>query len=259
MLKTEQIDLLNVKNRRSLNRPITGIIQNDRIWEQWYSEDIMNRDFPKMNQRDYLFKCNEGYEDSVIINNRGKKKYAVKQFEALVDWFTNILYYGYNLKKGDIVCTIALSTPELVAIKYACATIGAITCNLNFLDSDHISDGKNVLLEEITALRPKMLFTLDILEDKVSDIVNSSECKDILKIRLPLARSTPFFNVERLAVSLLLLKNKIGKKSIIGSIPFRKFSKHYEPRAKKLKASMSRIYLATSLLPAVRQVKIRRC
>ena len=236
MLKTEQIDLLNVKNRRSLNRPITGIIQNDRIWEQWYSEDIMNKDFPKMNQRDYLFKCNEGYEDSVIINNRGKKKYAVKQFEALVDWFTNILYYGYNLKKGDIVCTIALSTPELVAIKYACATIGAITCNLNFLDSDHISDGKNVLLEEITALRPKMLFTLDILEDKVSDIVNSSECKDILKIRLPLARSTPFFNVERLAVSLLLLKNKIGKKSIIGSIPFRKFSKHYEPRAKKVES-----------------------
>ena len=33
-----------VKNDKkfNLNRPITGVIQNDRIWEQWYDPKKMN-------------------------------------------------------------------------------------------------------------------------------------------------------------------------------------------------------------------------
>ena len=55
--------------------------------------------------------------------------------------------------------------PELVALKYACATIGVITCNLNFLDADHFTNGRRVIPDEITLIKPKMLSTLDTLED----------------------------------------------------------------------------------------------
>ena len=228
-------DVINNSKRRVLNRPITGVIHKDRIWEQWYSEEAMTGVFPKMNQRDYMFQCNADYLDSVILNYRGKKKYTVKQFEALVDRFANIFYYGYNLRKGDIVCTIALSTPELVAIKYACATIGAITCNLNFLDSERTINGKNVLLDEITLLKPKMLFTLDILEDKVSPIINAAE-SSIVKIRLPLDQSMPLYDVERLATALLVLKNRSNGKTIAGSVSFKEFSRHYKANAEKLES-----------------------
>lgn len=95
----------------------------------------MNSSFPKMNQRDYLFECNKDYPNQVILNNRGQKKWTVRQFEAEVDKMSNILKYGFGISKGDIVCTISLSTPELVFLKYACATVGAITCHLNFFDS----------------------------------------------------------------------------------------------------------------------------
>ena len=229
-------DVIDFEHRRVLDRPITGVIQNDRIWEQWYSEEAMHGNFPKMNQRDYMFLCNADYPDSVILNNRGKKKFSVRQFEEMVDQFANILFYGYGLKKGDIVCTIALSTPELVAIKYACATIGVITCNLNFLDADRISSGKNVMLDEISLIKPKMLFTLDILEDKVSKVVNSAECHNIVKIRLPLARSTPFYNIERLAVRLLVSKNVKKGVAIKGSISFKEFMQRYKPGTEKLKS-----------------------
>ena len=43
-------DVINNSKRRVLNRPITGVIHKDRIWEQWYSEEAMTGVFPKMNQ-----------------------------------------------------------------------------------------------------------------------------------------------------------------------------------------------------------------
>lgn len=229
-------DIIKEENRRKLNRPVTGRIHEDRIWEQWYTEEAMSSEFPKMNQRDYMFQCNADYLDSVILNNRGKKKFTVRQFEAMVDHFANILYYGYNLRKGDIICTIALSTPELVAIKYACATIGAITCNLNYLDSDHTVDGKNVMLDKITLIKPKILFTLDILEDKVSSIINTPECKNIIKIRLPLAHSTPVYNGERFMIGLLMKKNQKNNTAIVDSQSFKEFLGHYKRDAKKIQS-----------------------
>ena len=52
-----------VKNDKkfNLNRPITGVIQNDRIWEQWYDPKKMNENLPKMNQADYEEMCNKDY------------------------------------------------------------------------------------------------------------------------------------------------------------------------------------------------------
>ena len=37
-----------VKNTKkfNLNRPITGVIQKDRIWEQWYDPEKMKTDLP---------------------------------------------------------------------------------------------------------------------------------------------------------------------------------------------------------------------
>ncbi len=44
-------DFINESKRHKLNRPITGIIQEDRIWEQWYDPTIFSQKFPKMNQK----------------------------------------------------------------------------------------------------------------------------------------------------------------------------------------------------------------
>ena len=63
-------DIVKNEKRNELNRPITGIIEEDRVWEQWYDQTIFDMSLPKMNQRDYLFKCNENYTNQIIINNR---------------------------------------------------------------------------------------------------------------------------------------------------------------------------------------------
>ena len=66
-------NIIKEENRRTLDRPSTGVINKDRIWEQWYTEDAMKSEFPKMSQKDYLFSCIGDEPDRVIINNRGKK------------------------------------------------------------------------------------------------------------------------------------------------------------------------------------------
>ena len=180
-------DIVKNEKRNELNRPITGIIEEDRVWEQWYDQTIFDMSLPKMNQRDYLFKCNENYTNQIIINNRNLMKYSVSDFEHLVNKFVRS-FMAFGISKGNIICTIGLSTPELVAIKYAASTLGIITSNFNFMDGK-IEEGSrelNKLYSQIKTVNPAMIFTLDILENLVSDVLNLPEFSHIMKVEMPL-------------------------------------------------------------------------
>lgn len=214
-------DIIYEDKKYKLNRPITGKISEDRIWEQWYDQEIFKKPLPKMNQRDYLFKCNENYRNQVIINNRGKKKITINSFEQIVNNFVASLE-AYHIGKGDFVASIALSTPELIALKYACATRGAITANLNFMDAEGKADN-NAMYRQLKLLNPTAIFTLDILENKVSEVLNLEEFKEVKKIILPLAKSTPIYNSERIKIQMLKGINKIKNININGAISLNTF------------------------------------
>ncbi len=217
-------DIIRNDKRRKLGRPVTGVIWKDRIWEQWYDEEALEQKLPQMNQKDYLFACIDDEPDRVIINNRGKKKYTVKQFHDMVDTYTKA-FSALNFSVGDVVCTISLTTPEMYAIKYSATAIGLITCNLNVFDVGIEDDGVNRLMRQIRNVNPKAVFVLDILEDKVADILNSDEFKNIIKIRLPLGESMPKISVEQVGIALLKFKNKINRKRIYNSISLKQFLK----------------------------------
>ena len=125
-------EFVNENKRHKLDRPFTGVIQKDRIWEQWYDPKVFKMQLPKMLQKDYLFKCIGNQPDRIIINNKGKYVYTVKQFEQLVKKYEKA-FYAAHLNKGDVVATIGLTTPELYAIKYSATSVGLITCNLDIL------------------------------------------------------------------------------------------------------------------------------
>lgn len=217
-------DIIRNDKRRKLGRPITGVIWKDRIWEQWYDEEAFEQKLPQMNQKDYLFACIDDEPDRVIINNRGKKKYTVKQFHDMVDTYTKA-FSALNFSVGDVVCTISLTTPEVYAIKYSATAIGLITCNLNVFDVRIEDDGVNRLMRQIKNVNPKAVFVLDILEDKVADILNSDEFKNIIKIILPLGESMPKISAEQFGIALLKFKNKINRKRIDNSISLKQFLK----------------------------------
>lgn len=207
-----------VKNDKkfNLNRPITGVIQKDRIWEQWYDPEKMKEKLPKMNQADYEEMCNKNYPNDVILNNRGLKKITNSEFINMRNKFIRSLK-AMGIGKGDKVVSIALSTPELIAFKYACAYVGAITAHLNFMED------KDKMFKHIKLLNPSLIMFLDILEPSVSEVLNSEEFKNVKMLRLPVSASTPVLNDEKFKTALFTLNNKLQNKSVKGAISLNKF------------------------------------
>ena len=212
----------DMRAKMKLNRPITGVIQKDRIWEQWYDPEIFNLDFPEMSQKDYLFQCIGDEPDRVILNNRGKKTFTVAQFKSMVEEFERA-FAAAGIQKGDVIATVALNTPELYAIKYAATSLGGITCHLNVFDVGITDDGKNRLVRQLELVEPKLLFVLDYLEDKVSAILNAPEFNSIVKIILPLDRSTPWYEPERVALTLKSLGNRLKHQTLQGRVSLSAF------------------------------------
>lgn len=213
--------IVNYNKAYELNREITGVIHKDRIWEQWYDQKVFNEELPKMNQTDYLFLCNKDYPNQNIINNRGMKRISVRDFKDMVDIFAKALrIYGIGYK--DVVATIALSTPELLALKYACAKIGAITANLAFADAVGAKEN-NKMYKQLKLINPSMVFVLDILENNVADLLNDPEFKSVDKVIMPLDYSTPIFNVERAKIALLNISNQLKNKNINNAIKYKDF------------------------------------
>lgn len=222
------MDIINDGARRKLDRRITGVIQDDRIWEQWYSKDALEKPLPKKSQEQFLFECIGDDENRIIINNRGMKTYTVKQFKHYIEKFKKA-FSMCRYKKGDIICTIGLTTPEMYAIKYAATSLGLITCNLNILDmSKKDENGVNELYKKIKMINPKALFVVDYFEDKVFSVINNTEFNDMLKVLMPLDFSLPFYNVEKNLLSLKHFKNTLSNNKINNTIKLSQFLKNGE-------------------------------
>lgn len=210
------------KRRKITDRSLVGPIEQTRRWEQWYDSSVFDKKMPTMNEYDYLIESNKNHENQVLINNRGKNTYSINTLNPYV----KKIYYSlksFGLKKGDVICTIGLSTPEMIALSYACASIGTIFCHLNFMDASDGENDLNKLYNQLKTVNPKMIFTLDILQDKVADIVNLNEFNDSMKVSLPLNFSVPGNYIEKSKIELLKIKNKVSNKSIRNQIALEKF------------------------------------
>lgn len=213
--------VINENKKYELKRPITGVIHKDRIWEQWYPQDIFDKPLPKMNQTDYMFESNKGYEDQVILNNRGFKDVTVREFKNMVDEYSRALIVNGFLP-GDKIATISLSTIELIALCYAARKLGIIMTNLNFQDADGERHNSK-MYKQINLVEPKAIFILDLFAGGVADVVNDPDFAEIKKIIMPLAKSTPVLNSERFKLQLLKLINASKGKSINNAESLRKF------------------------------------
>ena len=221
-------NIINNDARRKLDRPITGVIHKDKIWEQWYSKEALENPLPKKSQEKYLFDCIGDNENRVIINYKGKQSYTVNQFKAYVEKFKKA-FAMCNYQKGDVICTIGLTTPEMYAIKYAATSLGLVTCNLNILDmAKKDKSGANELYNKIKMINPRALFVVDYLEDKVLPVVNDSEFKDILKVSMPLDYCVPKYDIEKNLLALKYAKNKKDGKIMNDSISLEQFLKNGE-------------------------------
>lgn len=209
--------IIDESKRNILPRNVTGVIQDDRIWEQWYDPKIFAEKLPKMSQKDYLLGEIGSEKDRVIIDNRGLRKFTVEQFFQMILKYEKA-FSAMKLEKGDVICTIGLTTPEMYAIKYSATSLGLITCNLNVLDISIDDDGRNRLFRQLENVNPKMIFTLDIFESKIYNVINDEKFSRAVKVSMPLDYSVPRYNPERLIIGLKVLKERILGRKISSTI-----------------------------------------
>lgn len=217
-----ELNYINESKRRKLDRPITGIIQEDRIWEQWYDQEALKKELPKMSQKEYLKQCIQNDPNRIILNNRNKKKFTVNEFLDKINRYEKA-FTAMNLKEGDVICTIGLQTPEMYFIKYAATSLGLITSHLNILDANITDDEVNRLYLQLKNVEPKMIFTLDILEDRIFEIVNHEDFSNAFKVSMPFTYSTPFLNPEKMVLSLKTLKDFLSGKKILNKVSLNEF------------------------------------
>ena len=84
-------NIVKDEKRQKLNRTITGNIEKDRIWEQWYDQKIFDLKLPKMSQKDYLFQEIGDDKNRIMLNNRCLKKITVGEFEKMVWQYLKLL------------------------------------------------------------------------------------------------------------------------------------------------------------------------
>ena len=220
----DELSSVKDEKRRKLNRKISGVIQEDKIWEQWYSEEAMEKEFPHMNQLDYLYSCIGEEPERIIINNRGVVEFTVRQLFEMIDKYKKA-FASYNFKVGDVICTVGLTTPEMYAIKYAATALGLITCNLNAFDVEIFDNGVNRLLYQMKHIQPQMIFVMDYFEDRISKIVNNKLFDSIVKVILPMDESFPAMNAEKSWLKAIRIVNRINHKNIINAITLKTFLK----------------------------------
>lgn len=220
--KLTRLNVVDESKRRKLNRSITGIIHEDRIWEQWYDPEAFTKEMPKMSQKDFLFQCIGDEEDRVFINNRGMLQFTVADFKKMIFKYEKA-FAAMGLQKGDVICTVGLTTPEMYAIKYSSTSLGLILCNLNVFDVGVVDEGKNRLFRQLENVAPKMIFTLDMLEDKIYQVINDPAFKKAVKVSMPLEYSTPKWNPERLAIALKVSVARLKGKKISNQITLDEF------------------------------------
>ncbi len=193
---------------------LTGYPSIDKPWLKYYSEEAINAPLPECTMYEAAYSGNEDHLDKVIFEFYGRKITA-KQFFDRVDDVAAALT-SLSIKHGDTVTICMLNTPETVYLMYAINKIGAIA-NLLCPVSP-----KEELLHDINLCKSEVLFTLDIFQDKMLEIIDHTCIKKVVVAKLKQSMSLPF----RIAVTIIKKQKSIPLAEDLRFLTWNHFMKH---------------------------------
>ena len=106
------------------------------------------------------------------------------------------------------------------------------------------------LYKKLKKANPSVIFTLDIIENKVNEIINLPEFATSKKVRLPLSHTTPILNGQRYQIALLTLINQLKNKEIKNMISFSQFlqnGKKYKNQTGQIIESVYRPHMPANI------------
>lgn len=181
--------------------PLIGKASVEKPWLQYYSDEQMNFETPKMTVYEYLYENNKDHLNDIAMEYFGNK-ISYKKLFCMIDAAASN-FIKLNVKKNEIVSVCMPSTPEAIATFYALNKIGAIP---NMLDPRTNEEGLRDLVNEG---KSKKLVTIDLCCPKFSKVIKETEITDCINISV--TDSLPL-GLKMLSKAKGILSKEVDKK-----------------------------------------------
>ncbi len=163
-----------MKVNESTEKELTGYPSIDRPWLKYYSEEALNAKVPECSMYQYIVEKNRNNKDQTAIRYYGRKINYGQLFQKIIE--TARSFKAWGIKEGDTVTLMSLDTPETLYCIYALNYLGAV------INSVYISLTPSEIKKTVCETASKMLIVLDIVSDKLTEVAEELENKQILML-----------------------------------------------------------------------------
>ena len=164
-----------------LQGPLTGYDSIDKRWLQYYDENDILTELPKMSIYEYLREKNKDNLSEKAIDYLGHTM-TYKELFVKIDKVEKSLR-NMGIKKGDVVTVFSVTTPELIFLFYALNKIGAVP---NMIDPRNV---KNVIEKCVKDTASSVVFVLDAVYPMLKESIDALDFEKT--IIMPAVESAP--------------------------------------------------------------------
>ena len=153
-------------------KTLTGYPSVDKPWLKYYSEEAINAPLSECTIFEYMRNKHLNHLDWIALNYFDRKITYRELFEKIEK--TAKAFVAMGVKRGDIVVTATVTTPETIYILYALNCIGAIP---NMVDPRTGVEGIRDYINEVKA---KYVITLEVAYPKIEKAIEGTTVERIL-------------------------------------------------------------------------------
>lgn len=155
---------------------MTGYPSIDKPWLKYYKQEAIEEPLPECTMYEYIFHNNQDNLERIALNYYGKK-ISYRQM------FQNISYIAGALEKigvkaGDVVTVCTINSPETIYLIFALNKIGAVA---NMIYGSSTDEEIERYIENV---KSKIVFTLDLFQDKFLRILDKTNVEKIVVIKV---------------------------------------------------------------------------
>ncbi len=151
---------------------ITGYPSIDKPWLKYYSQEMIDTPLPECTMYEHVFHNNQDNLDRIALIYYGTKISYRKMFQT-ISYLAGTLE-DIGIQKGDIVTVCMINSPETIYLIFALNKIGAVA-NMVY-GSSTCEEMKKYILDT----KSKVVFTLDLFQDKFGEIADEVQLEKII-------------------------------------------------------------------------------
>ncbi len=155
-----------------MSQELMGYPSIDKPWLKYYSQEMIDAPLPECTMYEHVFHNNQDNLDRIALIYYGTKISYRKMFQT-ISYMAGTLE-DTGIQKGDIVTVCMINSPETIYLIFALNKIGAVA-NMVY-GSSTCEEMKKYILDT----KSKVVFTLDLFQDKFREIADEVQLEKII-------------------------------------------------------------------------------